>query len=91
MYRDISDAQLPAGIEYYLPLFFDSTYSILDYLPNDALIVLLEDALDGLQASWELIVERHEQLSSDIERPILEPTKAFPLTRGNWRGHQIGI
>ncbi len=28
----ISDAQLPAGIEYYLPLFFASTASLFDYL-----------------------------------------------------------
>src|SRR5690606_40875042 len=27
LYRDISEAQLPAGIEYYLPLFFDETVS----------------------------------------------------------------
>ncbi|MBN1239983.1 MAG: transcription-repair coupling factor [Gammaproteobacteria bacterium] len=34
LYRDISEAQLPAGIEYYLPLFFDETAGLLDYLPS---------------------------------------------------------
>ena len=32
VYRMISEAQLPAGIEYYLPLFFASTVTLLEYL-----------------------------------------------------------
>ena len=47
IYREISDAQLPAGIEYYLPLFFDETASLADYLPKETLIVLMEEALGG--------------------------------------------
>jgi transcription-repair coupling factor (superfamily II helicase) len=30
IYRDISEALLPPGIEYYLPLFFDATVSLFD-------------------------------------------------------------
>ena len=77
IYRDISDAQLPAGIEYYLPLFFDSTVSLADYLPADTLIVLMDGALEGLESGWELIRERHEQLCGDPERPLLTPALAF--------------
>ena len=77
IYRDISDAQLPAGIEYYLPLFFDSTTSLADYLPADTLIVLMDQAREGLQAGADLIRERYEQLHGDAERPILEPELAF--------------
>ena len=77
IYRDISDAQLPAGIEYYLPLFFDSTVSLADYLPADTLIVLMDGALEGLESGWELIRERHEQLCGDPERPLLTPSMAF--------------
>ena len=81
LYRDISEAQLPAGIEYYLPLFFDETVSLLDYLAaegDDAgLVVLVDDAAAGLEAGWRLIEERYEQLCGDIERPVLAPDHAF--------------
>lgn len=81
LYRDISEAQLPAGIEYYLPLFFDETASLLDYLAtgDDAsgLVILVDDATAGLDAGWRLIEERYEQMSGDIERPVLPPNEAF--------------
>src|SRR5690606_38517015 len=77
----ISEAQLPAGIEYYLPLFFDETVSLLDYLAADGadagLVILVDDATSGLEAGWRLIEERYEQLSGDIERPVLAPDRAF--------------
>src|SRR5690606_4924362 len=81
LYRDISEAQLPAGIEYYLPLFFDETASLLDYLAADGkdagLVVLVDDATSGLEAGWRLIEDRYEQLGGDIERPVLAPERAF--------------
>ncbi|HEU4618449.1 MAG TPA: transcription-repair coupling factor [Gammaproteobacteria bacterium] len=77
IYRDISEAQLPAGVEYYLPLFFDETKTLLDYVPPDALIIMLEDARQGLEEGWRLVEERYEQLRGDIERPILPPDAAF--------------
>ena len=77
VYRDISDAQLPAGIEYYLPLFFDETASLFDYLPRNCLLLIVDDALDGLIEATELIEERFEQLRHDIERPVLGPDEAF--------------
>jgi transcription-repair coupling factor (superfamily II helicase) len=77
VYRDISDAQLPAGIEYYLPLFFDSTASLLDYLPPDCLLLVIDDALDGLTETADLVADRYEQVRHDVERPVLPPDQAF--------------
>ena len=77
IYRMISEAQLPAGIEYYLPLFFAKTAALFDYLPQNALVVLTDGALEGITAGWELIVERHGQLDGDIEHPILPPEEGF--------------
>jgi transcription-repair coupling factor (superfamily II helicase) len=77
IYRDISEALLPAGIEYYLPLFFPTTSSLLDYLPDDTLIVETEDALSDLSTAWQLVEERYEQLHGDVERPLLAPAVAF--------------
>tara|TARA_Y100000817_G_C16861954_1_gene546151 strand:- start:4112 stop:7555 length:3444 start_codon:yes stop_codon:yes gene_type:complete len=77
VYRNISEAQLPAGIEYYLPLFFDSTSSLLDYLPENTLIVSVDESLASLDSGWKLIQDRHEQLHEDSDRPILSPETAF--------------
>jgi transcription-repair coupling factor (superfamily II helicase) len=77
VYRTISDAQLPAGIEYYLPLFFPATVALLDYLGKDTLIVAPAGALDALDGTFGLATERYEQLCGDIERPILAPEQAF--------------
>jgi transcription-repair coupling factor (superfamily II helicase) len=77
IYRDSSDAHLPAGIEYFLPLFFDSTSSLLDHLPEGTLFVFMEEALAGLDSGWTLIEERYSQLSGDLERPLLPPEVAF--------------
>jgi transcription-repair coupling factor (superfamily II helicase) len=34
LYKDVSNGILPAGIEYYLPLFFEKTATLFDYLPE---------------------------------------------------------
>ena len=85
VYRNISEAQLPAGIEYYLPLFFDSTFSLLNYLHKNTLIIFVDDALASLDSGWTLIQDRYEQLGQDAERPILSPEMAF------WSPDQIRI
>ncbi len=33
LYKDVSNGIMPAGIEYYLPLFFDATATLAEYLP----------------------------------------------------------
>src|SRR3954470_14701926 len=40
VYKDISKGVPTAGIEYYLPLFFDGTARITDYLPEGATVCL---------------------------------------------------
>jgi transcription-repair coupling factor (superfamily II helicase) len=77
VYRDISEAQLPPGIEYYLPLFFEQTASLFDYLPEDALLLVVGDAPDGLDEARELVDNRFEQLRHDTERPVLAADEAF--------------
>lgn len=77
IYRGVSDGIAPSGIEFYLPLFFDSTASLFDYLPANA-VVAASTALDAtLERVWSGIAERHEERRHDIERPLLNPTEAF--------------
>ncbi len=77
VYREVSAGNAPGGVEYYLPLFFDTTAGLLDYLPADTLLALPEEIEDLLAAQWQQIGERHEQLGVDPERPLLGPEEAF--------------
>src|SRR4029077_15095362 len=43
LYKDVSNGIMPAGIEYYLPLFFDSTATLTEYLPPEAIVCLHGD------------------------------------------------
>jgi transcription-repair coupling factor (superfamily II helicase) len=77
VYRDVSDGVAHGGIEYYLPLFFETTSGLLDYLPT-ACPVLMPAGLDSLfdNAAGE-IMERYELASLDPERPVLTPEETF--------------
>lgn len=65
------------GIEAYLPLFFDDSCSLLDYLDSNTEVILDCDFETRLQANIEQTNFRYEQLCGDIERPILTPDEAF--------------
>ncbi|MES1925432.1 transcription-repair coupling factor [Salinisphaera sp. T31B1] len=77
IYRDVSRGIPPGGIESYLPLFFDTTASLFDYLPRDCAVVELGDVDAALDNAWTAIASRHEQRSVDPERPLLAPEEAF--------------
>lgn len=77
IYEAVSDGQYPAGIEYYLPLFFEQTASFFDYLPADASICLIEAVHDEAEQFWTEVTTRYEQRSYDISRPILKTNECF--------------
>ena len=77
VYREVSDGIAHGGIEYYLPLFFDSTATLLDYLPPECGIVAptgLEALLETFEAEAR---ERYELCSLDRERPVLSVEETF--------------
>jgi transcription-repair coupling factor (superfamily II helicase) len=77
VYRDVSDGIAHGGIEYYLPLFFDKTAMLADYLHNDT-VVFEPAGLDGiLEQIFAEITERYELCRLDPERPILSPQETF--------------
>ncbi len=77
VYQDVAAGIAPAGVEYYLPLFFDSTATLLDYLPTEA-VVVTDPGLDGAaRAFWSEVGNRYEQRRGDIERPLLPPSRLF--------------
>ncbi|HLU07845.1 MAG TPA: transcription-repair coupling factor [Woeseiaceae bacterium] len=77
VYREISEGIAHGGIEYYLPLFFETTATLFDYLPESSLI-LAPAGLDAIfDNAWKEIGERYELCSLDAERPILKPQESF--------------
>jgi len=77
LYRDVSEGLAPAGIEYYLPLFFESTSSLFDYLPDGSVVALPAGHEDLLLAAWRDIEARYEERRYDIEHPVLAPAEVF--------------
>ena len=77
VYRQVSDAIAPAGIEYYLPLFYERLETLFDYLPRDVVLIDTADAPSRAGLLWNEIVERYEQRRHDTERPVLAPPEIF--------------
>ena len=77
LYADLKENVAPAGIEYYLPLFFEDTGNLLDYMPKDFELVLAPKTLDAAGSFWQNTVQRYEQRRHDIERPILPPQELY--------------
>ncbi len=77
IYSDVSQSIAPAGIEYYLPLFYEETSSLFDYMHDEAIVILDEGIKDAAELFWEDIESRYEQNHYDVERPILPPRDVF--------------
>ena len=82
LYREVSKGLAPPGVEYYLPLFFDHTDTLFDYLPPDSVCVLEDGAETAVHAFLREANERYAQLSHDRERPILRPEELFLAADG---------
>jgi transcription-repair coupling factor (superfamily II helicase) len=77
VYRDVSNGIPPAGIEYYLPLFFEETGTLFDYLPRSTTLVLHQDCPGAIEEFWASLASRYNLLRGDKARPILMPTRLF--------------
>jgi transcription-repair coupling factor (superfamily II helicase) len=77
LYKDIGSGIATAGIEYYLPLFFDSTATVFEYLGPGAALALHGEIDESLKRFWTDTRERHRFLQHDRERPILPPEDLF--------------
>ena len=77
LYRDISDGLAPPGIEYYLPLFFDSTVLLDSYLPDDCLVLMEQGVHAAAERFWRDVNQRYRELNIDPRRPLLHPKELF--------------
>ncbi len=92
LYKDVSAGLAPNGVEYYLPLFFEKTSTVFDYLPRQTEIFLhassgkeaagdAENDAGGISAKadafWLDAKSRYELLRGDKDRPLLPPKDIF--------------
>ncbi len=89
IYKDIGIGVATAGIEYYLPLFFDDTATVFDYLGGNAgsgagagqdataTLVLHSDLEAAFQSFSQDARERYRLAQGDPERPVLPPEALF--------------
>ncbi len=77
LYKDVSNGLAPAGIEYYLPLFFDKAATIFDYLPENATLCLHRDVRGAIEEFWQETKSRHALLRGNKSSPVLPPEDIF--------------
>jgi len=80
IYKDVSKGIPTAGIEYYLPLFFEDTAIITDYLPEDTTVCTQGDVTAAVQQFWQELEPRHAMLRGDRTNPVLPPQDLFLST-----------
>jgi len=76
-YQEVGEGHHSQGLEQYLPLFFESTASLTDYLPSPHRLVLLPGVEEAAAEFWREVEHRHDQRGGDIERPVLDPDELF--------------
>jgi len=79
IYQDLASGLTPAGIEYYLPLFFEEgeTSTLFDYLPQDTQVFSLPGIEQAAEQFWNDVRSRYEDRRYDPERPLLPPAELF--------------
>ncbi len=77
IYKDVSQGVMPAGIEYYLPLFFEQTATLADYLPQGSTVLACGDVGAAVRKFWDDTQSRYRLLAGDPDRPLLPPASLF--------------
>ncbi len=77
IYQDVSDGRIPSGLEYYLPLFFEQTMTLFDYLPDQHMLIQLEETREQASRFLDDVRHRYEERRYDLERPILPPDSLY--------------
>ncbi len=77
IYREVSNGNAPGGLEYYIPLFFERTSSLFDFLPDELLVIRMERSQEQAETFLDQVEERYEQRRHDPERPLLPPRELY--------------
>jgi len=76
-YTEVSAGRLPAGIEFFFPLFFDATATLFDYLGAAPLWILPANLDQSARLHWAEIDDRHRNANIDIARRVLAPAQLY--------------
>jgi len=77
IFSAIEQTNLPAGIEYYLPLFFEQTATLFDYLPNHSRLAIVGDINQASLDFWQRLEARYNARCVDLLRPLLAPAELY--------------
>ena len=77
IFSKITQTNLPAGIEYYLPLFFDETATLFDYFPGSSKLAIIGDINQATEDFWLNLETRYNERSVDLYRPLLKPAELY--------------
>jgi transcription-repair coupling factor (superfamily II helicase) len=77
VYKDISKGIPTAGIEYFLPLFFENTALVTDYLPPNTTLCLRPGVAEAIDEFWADTRGRHAMVRGDLANPVLPPQELF--------------
>ncbi|OWJ91730.1 transcription-repair coupling factor [Metapseudomonas furukawaii] len=77
IYQDLASGITPSGIEYYLPLFFEESATLFDYLPTDTQVFSLPGIEQAAEQFWGDVRNRYEERRVDPERPLVPPAELF--------------
>ena len=78
IYQQVSKLILPAGIEYWQPLFFSEPLTpLFSYLPQNTLFITLGETENAAERFWLDVEQRYESRRVDPMRPLLSPNKLW--------------
>lgn len=77
LYQEVTKGVAPGGIDYYLPLFVESTELLLDYIPAKTRIVLHGDVLGAAEEFFADTESRYHLREQYLDRPPLTPDQLF--------------
>lgn len=81
VYQAISKSAIPAGIEYYLPLFFSKVDSFFDYLNDDFNVITVDDIKNAV-ADFDIEVHKRAlEYAGNSDHPTLAPSSVFLTTK----------
>jgi transcription-repair coupling factor (superfamily II helicase) len=87
LYASVSEGQRRAGVEHWLPLFYDGLESLFDYLGPEALIALDHLTLESLHERLALIQDAYEARTETARTRTAYkalPPEALYLTQEDW-------
>jgi transcription-repair coupling factor (superfamily II helicase) len=77
IYQDVRKGILFSGIEQYLPMFFERTATLFDFLPETTLFVHQGNTRNVLKTWQKQIEARFQQRRHDLQRPVLAPADLY--------------